>query len=121
MQEDLKKIKVLYDTIVITANKVSAEDLAKDGLDMPDEAKGKVLYADVQKVIACGKMAEDVGINVGDEVVMKVENFMRHTIKDNSLKNTAKDEFVTILPLTHIGDETVMFISTRDVKYFYKK
>lgn len=121
MQEELKNINVLYDTIVITANKITADELKADGLDMPDDAKGKEMYSDMQEVIACGKMANEVGIDVGDKITIKVSNFIRHSIKENSLKNEAKDEYSIALPLTNVNGNEVMFISTRDVKYFYKK
>lgn len=107
-------IKMLYDQIVVTANKVDAE---KEGLELPEGVDPENMYSDTQEILALGSHAEEAGLKVGDKVAIKAQNFVRRTVDQDSIKDVTKEKYVTVLPLEIIKGHEIMVIGTRDIKY----
>lgn len=114
MENNGLNVKVFFDTIVTTANKIKTLD---EKVALSEDAQNELAYNEFQTVLTLGKQARDMGLRIGDEICLKVQNFARRKTKEDSVKNAMQEYYEVTLPLEAIGENEVMFISSRDVKY----
>lgn len=117
----IKKIKPLYDSVVVTGNRYE-----KDVYDKSFIVASKGDLKNNQEVIAVGSTVRD--INVGDKVIFNPYNYAKWKVDPNSIKKEmAVDDKVIEwhLPWVTIDDENgepqeCLLLNTRDIKFVYE-
>lgn len=106
----------LYDYILITANTMKEQKTA-GGIIIPESSQ-KAMYLPNQTVVSKGMNADQV--EVGDEIVLKIDNFLRPTRKPKGTE-IIQDTMEYVLPIELIGNVEYMYIGQRDIKYILPK
>lgn len=108
--------KILFDKIIVSANK---ENVLDEKITMNDENSAS--FSEEQEILVLSDYTRELGLAVGDKVVLNVSNFAKRKMDDNSIKDVSREYYEVKLPLEIIDDTLCMVISSRDIKYFKKK
>lgn len=108
----MMKFKVLFDKVVVSANK---ENMLNEKIDIPEGMEEA--YNDIQTILALGRQAKECGLRVGQKVCIDPSRFIKRKTADNSIKNVGREYYQVEMPIEVINNEEYMFIGTRDIKY----
>lgn len=114
----IKKIRPLYNKVLITAEKFTEDQVSDSGLIDPTKQHGVLMP--VQKVVAVGPMAKD--IKEGDVVCFNPTRYGKSVqIKDeNSIKGVTENYHSEIrynFPVVNIDGTDYLYIFDSDIDY----
>lgn len=113
---NIKKVKPLFDTVIITADTYTKEDI--DNLELIDGTIEEGQLKIYQKVVAVGTVVKDV--KEGDLIVFSPERFGIKKHKEGSLKDgIITDNVIIDYKFNYILLDNIphIVISSRDIEY----
>ena len=119
----IHKIKPMYTAIVTTADRYKEDVVNKSGLITDrNETKGTIKW--YQKVVSVGNLVK--GIQEGDKVMLKQENFAIRKYDKNSLQNDMDNNPIKGFSVPTItlydGDTSkeYLYIDERDIEFVFE-
>lgn len=104
----IPKIKVMFDTIVVSANK---KTVLENGIILPDSNQ----LLTKQEVLVIGSNVRDV--EVGDKIEIDTARFPKKKIP--AKYDVGEDTYEVIPPLEQVGSEMYLFLDSRAIKWIY--
>lgn len=103
--------EMMFNGLLVTAEKRKAKsDIIITGVT-------DSVYSDIQEVVKVGDLVKN--IEVGDLVLIKVENFKKRGT--NSIREDVIKEYHEVeLPIRDFGTKEYMPITDRDIHYYWK-
>lgn len=119
----IHKIKPMYTAIVTTADRYKEDVVNKSGLITDrNETKGTIKW--YQKVVSVGNLVK--GIQEGDKVMLKQENFAIRKYDKNSLQNDMDNNPIkgfSVPTITLYDGDTpreYLYIDERDIEFVFE-
>ena len=117
---NVKKIRPLFDKIVVTMDKYAADEYIGSS-SLLDAAKMSGSLKEFQKVVSVGSMVRE--IKVGDIVCIDPKDYAIHKYKPNSLKQDMMEDTIvgynfTIVEIDHIPH---LILKDRDIVYIVEE
>jgi co-chaperonin GroES (HSP10) len=114
MSKQESPVRLLYDKVLITADKMKSNK-TDNGIIIP-ESEQTTLYFAEQTVVAVGVTVDPEWLKPGDKVFLNVENFKIPKL-DKSNPDNYMETMQYRLPIEIINDKEYMYVSLRDIKY----
>lgn len=111
----LKKIRPLFQAVITTADKYTADELTEAGIIVKSGTAGTL--KEFQRVIAVGDFVKN--INVGDLVCINPDNYAVHKFKENSMKGDIMENSVVSYNFNFIelDDKPAIIWTDRDIRF----
>ncbi len=113
----LMKVKPMYTRVVTTADKYTEEDAINEFGIL--EASKVGLVKNIQTVVAINERATEMGINVGDKVLLNFTNYMVRKMAKNSIQEDMDEYYNPVVryefPTLEIDEQECLLLNTSDI------
>ena len=113
----LMKVKPMYTRVVTTADKYTEEDAINESGILQANKIGVV--KDVQTVLAINERTAEMGVNVGDRVLLNFSNYIVRKMAKNSLKEDLDEIYNEVVryefPMLEIDEKECLLLNTSDI------
>jgi len=113
----LMKVKPMYTRVVTTADKYTEEDAINEFGIL--EASKVGLVKNIQTVVAINERATEMGVNVGDKVLLNFTNYMVRKMAKNSIQEDMDEYYNPVVryefPTLEIDEQECLLLNTSDI------